>query len=111
MSRATAAGKRKSTGLGDRRKAMLEDIAIITGGKLITEDLGIKLETGIIDPTKVTRMALQNDASIAGLMITTECLIADKPEEDKKMDDMPDCDVRRSEVFIPVSFTVIRHVG
>ena len=43
------------------------------------------IEAGIIDPTKVTRTALQNAASIAGLMITTECVIADKPEDDKKM--------------------------
>ncbi len=35
----------KAPGFGDRRKAMLEDIAILTGGKLIAEDLGIKLET------------------------------------------------------------------
>jgi chaperonin GroEL (HSP60 family) len=34
----------KAPGFGDRRKAMLEDIAVLTGGKLITEDLGIKLE-------------------------------------------------------------------
>ena len=34
----------KAPGFGDRRKAMLEDIAILTGGKVITEDLGIKLE-------------------------------------------------------------------
>jgi len=46
------------------------------------------IEAGIIDPTKVTRTALQNAASIAGLMITTECVIADKPEEDKKMGGM-----------------------
>ena len=43
------------------------------------------IEAGIIDPTKVTRTALQNAASIAGLMITTECVIADKPEEGKKV--------------------------
>jgi len=47
------------------------------------------IEAGIIDPTKVTRTALQNAASIAGLMITTECVITDKPEEDKKMGGMP----------------------
>ena len=47
------------------------------------------IEAGIIDPTKVTRTALQNAASIAGLMITTECVIADKPEDDKKMGGMP----------------------
>ena len=39
------------------------------------------IERGIIDPTKVTRSALQNAASIAGLMLTTECLIADLPEK------------------------------
>lgn len=38
---------------------------------------------GIIDPTKVSRTALQNAASISGLMITTECLIAELPEDDK----------------------------
>jgi len=38
---------------------------------------------GIIDPTKVTRTALQNASSISGLMITTECLIAELPEEEK----------------------------
>ncbi len=40
---------------------------------------------GIVDPTKVTRVALQNAASIAGLMLTTEVLISDKPEEEKPM--------------------------
>ncbi len=43
------------------------------------------LEAGVIDPTKVTRTALENAASIASLLITTECVIADKPEkEDNK---------------------------
>ncbi len=40
------------------------------------------LEAGILDPTKVTRSALQNAASVAGLMLTTEAMIADKPSED-----------------------------
>jgi chaperonin GroEL len=40
------------------------------------------LQAGIIDPTKVSRYALQNAASIAGLMLTTEALIAEKPKED-----------------------------
>src|SRR5439155_966996 len=142
----------KAPGFGDRRKAMLEDIATLTGGKAITEDLGIKLENlklddlgrakkvvvdkdtgvmivrraleepirmivenaglessvivdkvramvpitrgfdaetneyvdmmqaGIIDPTKVERVALQNAASIASLLLTTEALITDIPE-------------------------------
>jgi chaperonin GroEL len=46
-----------------------------------TEDYADMIEAGIIDPTKVTRTALQNAASIAGLMITTEALVTDKPEE------------------------------
>src|SRR2546425_137298 len=158
----------KAPGFGDRRKAMLEDIATLTGGKAITEDLGIKLENikledlgkakkvvvdkdnttivegagkssaiegrikqiraqleepirqiienaglegsvvvekvkadtvatrgfdaesmefvdmlqaGIIDPTKVERVALENAASIASLLLTTEALITDIPEE------------------------------
>jgi len=43
---------------------------------------GDMIEAGIIDPTKVTRTALENSASIASLILTTECLIADKPKAD-----------------------------
>ncbi|MBI2877549.1 MAG: chaperonin GroEL, partial [Candidatus Tectomicrobia bacterium] len=46
------------------------------------------LQAGIIDPAKVTRSALQNAASIAGLLLTTEAMITDKPEEEK-MPPMP----------------------
>src|SRR5438034_2263302 len=141
----------KAPGFGDRRKSMLEDIAVLTGGRLISEDLGIKLENikledmknlegdekigvrivrraieeptrqladnggaegalvveevkkrkgnegydvstgeytdlvkaGIVDPTKVTRSALQNAASIAGLLLTTEALVTEIPEKEK----------------------------
>jgi chaperonin GroEL len=52
----------------------------------IFEDL---MAAGILDPTKVARVALQNAASVAGLMITTECAITDKPEEKEKMPPMP----------------------
>jgi chaperonin GroEL len=41
------------------------------------------LASGVIDPTKVTRIALENAASIAGMLLTTECVISDKPEKDK----------------------------
>src|SRR5207302_1367496 len=167
----------KAPGFGDPRKAMLEDIATLTGGKAVTEDLGIKLENvkiedlgrakkvtidkdnttivegagktseiegrvkqiraqieettsdydkeklqerlaklvggvvaggvreskdenvgfdaetgeftdlvkgGVIDPAKVTRLALQNAASIAALMLTTEALVAEIKEDEKK---------------------------
>ena len=40
------------------------------------------LEAGILDPTKVTRLALQNAASVAGLLLTTEVMIADGPKDD-----------------------------
>jgi chaperonin GroEL len=41
------------------------------------------IASGIIDPTKVTRSALENAASIAGLLLTTECVITDEPEDEK----------------------------
>ena len=46
------------------------------------------VKSGVIDPTKVVRSALQNAASVAGLMLTTEAMIAEKPEK-KKMPSMP----------------------
>ncbi|MDY0000203.1 MAG: chaperonin GroEL [Polyangia bacterium] len=46
------------------------------------EDL---VKAGVIDPTKVVRIALQNAASVAGLMITTECLIAERPKKEEPM--------------------------
>src|SRR6266511_3655551 len=52
----------------------------------IYEDL---VKAGVIDPAKVTRTALQNAASIAGLMLTTEAMVADVPEEDKGSPAMP----------------------
>src|SRR5207247_881794 len=147
----------KAPGFGDRRKAMLEDMAILTGGRLIAEegigpgggvallraqkaleglkfegeraqgvavvqaameeplrqiaanaghepavvlahvragkdDLGFNavtetyeplLKAGVIDPAKVVRTALQNAASVAGLLLTTEAAIAEKPEKKK----------------------------
>jgi chaperonin GroEL len=50
------------------------------------EDL---IEAGVIDPTKVTRFALQNAASVASLMLTTQCMVAEKPEEKSAMPGMP----------------------
>jgi len=44
------------------------------------EDL---VKAGVVDPKKVTRSALQNAASIAGLLLTTECLITEIPEKEK----------------------------
>ena len=47
------------------------------------------IKAGIIDPTKVVRLALKNAASVASLMITTECLVADKPEKKAPYPPMP----------------------
>ncbi|MFZ0410920.1 MAG: chaperonin GroEL [Candidatus Acidiferrales bacterium] len=49
-----------------------------------TGEFGDLVKAGVIDPAKVTRLALQNAASIAGLMLTTEALVADIKEDDKK---------------------------
>jgi chaperonin GroEL len=48
------------------------------------------LEMGILDPTKVTRSALQFAASVAGLMLTTEAMITDSPVKDAGAGGMPD---------------------
>ena len=54
----------KAPGFGDRRKAMLEDLAILTGGKVITEDLGIKLENVEIDDLgSAKRISITKDAT------------------------------------------------
>jgi chaperonin GroEL len=54
----------KAPGFGDRRKAMLEDIAVLTGGKVISEDLGIKLESiGIEDLGQAKRITIDKDNS------------------------------------------------
>ena len=49
-----------------------------------TGEYGDMVKMGVIDPAKVTRLALQNAASIAGLMLTTEALVAEIKEDDKK---------------------------
>ena len=48
-----------------------------------TEEYGDMLKMGVIDPTKVVRIALQNSASVASLLITTDAMIAEKPKDDK----------------------------
>jgi chaperonin GroEL len=51
------------------------------GYNVLTGEFGSMIEMGVIDPVKVTRSAVQNAVSIAGLLLTTEALIADLPEE------------------------------
>ena len=65
------------------------------------DDFGFNAETekyenlfasGVIDPTKVVRFAIQNAAPVAGLMITTEALISEKPKKKSKQPAMPEMD-------------------
>ena len=53
------------------------------GYNAATDTYGNLLAMGVIDPVKVVRTALQNAASVAGLMLTTECLVAERPKEEK----------------------------
>lgn len=55
------------------------------GFNAATGQYGDMVEMGILDPTKVTRTALQNAASVASLMLTTECMVADLPKKDEGM--------------------------
>ncbi|MEG2722949.1 MAG: TCP-1/cpn60 chaperonin family protein, partial [Acinetobacter sp.] len=58
------------------------------GYNAATSVYGDMLEMGILDPAKVTRSALEHAASVAGLMLTTECMITDIPEDKPAMPDM-----------------------
>jgi chaperonin GroEL len=57
------------------------------GYNAATGEYGDLMAQGVIDPVKVTRSAVQNAASIAGMLLTTETLIVEKPEEEKSADD------------------------
>ncbi|MBM3253622.1 MAG: chaperonin GroEL [Candidatus Omnitrophica bacterium] len=59
------------------------------GYDVVQTDYVDMIEAGVVDPTKVARTALQNAASIAALMITTEALVTDIPEKEKAMPPMP----------------------
>jgi chaperonin GroEL len=52
-------------------------------------EYGDLFATGVIDPAKVTRSALENAASVAGLLLTTETIVTDLPEKEKAMPGMP----------------------
>jgi chaperonin GroEL len=60
----------------------VRDLKTNEGYDAASDTYGDMLEKGIIDPTKVTRSALQNAASIAGLLMTTEALVTELPEKD-----------------------------
>ena len=53
------------------------------GYNAATDQYGNLVSQGVIDPVKVVRTALQNAASVASLMLTTECLVAERPKDEK----------------------------
>jgi len=59
------------------------------GFNAATEEYEDLVKAGVIDPTKVTRSALQNASSVAGLMLTTQCMVAEKPKKESAMPPMP----------------------
>ena len=63
------------------------------GFNAATEEFEDLMKAGIVDPTKVVRTALQNAASVAGLLLTTEAMVAEKPEEKKPTPPMPPGDM------------------
>ncbi|HEX6994652.1 MAG TPA: TCP-1/cpn60 chaperonin family protein, partial [Gammaproteobacteria bacterium] len=77
---------------GEDPAVVLNAVAAGTGNygfNAATGEYGDMVQFGIIDPTKVTRLALQNAASVAGLLLTTEAMIAERPKEEKEGAQMP----------------------
>ena len=60
------------------------------GYNAATDEYGDMIEMGIVDPTKVTRYALQNAASVTGLLLTTEAMVTEAPQDDAPVAPMPD---------------------
>jgi len=77
------AGKDGSVILEGVRRAQAEKNDLKIGYDVIKEDYLDMVEDGVIDPAKVTRGALENAASIAAMILTTEALITDIPEKEK----------------------------
>jgi chaperonin GroEL len=78
---------------GEDSSVILNKVAEGTGNygyNAATGEYGDMLEFGIIDPTKVTRSALQNAASVAGLLLTTEAMVTELPQDDAGGAPMPD---------------------
>ena len=72
------------TNCGEEPSVVLNNVKQGTGSygyNAATGEYGDMIAMGILDPTKVTRTALQNAASIAGLLLTTECVIVERKEE------------------------------
>ena len=104
LAKMTGINEDETTGIAIVRRAVEEPLRIIVenagyeGSVVVNKikegkgDYGFNARTekyenlfkaGVIDPTKVTRVALENAASIAGMMLTTECVVADKPKKEE----------------------------
>jgi chaperonin GroEL len=77
------AGKEGSVIIENVRKAQKDGNNLQIGYDVLTDQYGDMVKCGVIDPAKVTRGALENAASIAAMILTTEALITDVPEENK----------------------------
>ena len=80
---------------GDQEAGDLNPAAVAEGKgnygyNAATGEYGDMIELGILDPTKVTRYALQNAASVSGLLLTTEAMVAEAPKEESAAPAMPD---------------------
>jgi chaperonin GroEL len=78
---------------GEESSVILNEVASNSGNygyNAATGEYGDMIEMGILDPAKVTRAALQNAASVAGLIITTEAMVAEAPKDEAAAPAMPD---------------------
>jgi len=67
----------------DRFESAPTDLSTTMGYNVVTEEFGDLIENGIIDPTKVTRTALEKAVSVASTLLTTECMIVNEPSKDE----------------------------
>jgi chaperonin GroEL len=79
------AGKDGSVVVENVRQKQAKEENKLIGFDVLTEEYVDMVKGGVIDPAKVTRGALENAASIAAMILTTEALITDIPEEEPKM--------------------------
>ena len=79
------------------------------GFNVATEEFENQLKAGIIDPTKVVRTTLQNAASVSRLLLTTEAMIAGKPEDKKPAAPAPHPEGWNAQPWVASSSTSVAH--
>ena len=80
--------RRIAINAGKDGSVIVQEVKALTKGKgydAMRDDFGNMQERGIIDPLKVTRSALENAVSIAGMVLTTNCLVTELPEKEAAM--------------------------